>query len=193
MPEPTDEPQDLLLTAEEVQSVTNETLTEAAAQSISAQATQAVRDFCGWRVAKPAEETFTLSSRGTRKLFLRTLHLNSVTALSENGRALIEGTDFDWDEDGVLERLGGRWGVGRRAVVVTINHGYETCPGGISQAIAASVARGVLAPAGGIASETAIGQSIVYSRMSAGGLAAGAMFVSDELERLELHRLRASR
>ena len=193
MPETTEPPQDLLLTAEEVQSVTNETLSEAQAQSIAAQATDAVRDYCGWRVAKPAVETFVVSSRGGRRLFLRSLHVNSVTTLSENGRTLTEGEDFDWDENGVLERLHGRWAAGRRAVVVTINHGYATCPGGISQAIAASVARGVLVPAGGIASETAIGQSIVYSRMSAGGLAAGAMFVSDELGRLDMHRLRASR
>ncbi|WP_102193206.1 hypothetical protein [Microbacterium aurantiacum] len=187
------ETSDLLLTDQEVQAVTNEPLSAAQAAAVAVQATEAVRDRCGWRVAKPADETFTLSSRGGRLLFLPSLHVNSVATLTENGEPLTAGTDFDWDENGVIERIGRRWPRGRRLIVATINHGYDTCPGGIAQAIAAAVARGVLAPAGGIASETAIGQSIVYSRMSAGGLAAGAMFVDDEFTRIDEHRLRASR
>lgn len=184
---------DLLLTPEEVQAVTNETLSAEQAASISAQATDAVRDHCGWRIARPADETFNLSSRGGHLLFLPSLQVNNVASLTENGQPLTAGTDYDWDENGTLERLDGRWKRGRRNITITINHGYETCPGGIAQAIAAAVARGVLVPAGGIASETAIGQSIVYSRMSAGGLAAGAMFVDDEITRLDVHRLKAHR
>jgi len=192
MPEPTEPAPDLLLTAEEVQAVTNTQLSASEAQSIAAQATDAVRDYCGWRVAKAASETLVLSSRGGRALFLPSLQINEITAITVDGHTLAVD-DFDWDPNGILERVSGRWPRGRRAVTVTLNHGYATCPGGISQAISAAVARGVLVPAGGIASETAIGQSIVYSRMSAGGLAAGAMFVSDELERLDRHRLQASR
>lgn len=192
MPETTEPETDLLLTHQEVQAVTNTPLSENEARSIAAQASDAVRDYCGWRVAKAKTETLTLPSRGGRSIFLPTLHVNAITAVTVDGHAL-HVNDFDWDENGILERASGRWPRGRRAVTVTLNHGYATCPGGISQAIAAAVARGVLVPAGGVASETAIGQSIVYSRMSAGGLAAGAMFVSDELERLDRHRLQASR
>jgi len=192
MPETTEPETDLLLTREEIQAVTNTPLSESEAQSIAVQATDAVRDYCGWRVAKAKTETLTLPSRGGRSIFLPTLHVNAITAVTVDGVAL-HVNDFDWDANGILERTSGRWPCGRRAVTVTLNHGYTACPGGISQAISAAVARGVLVPAGGIASETAIGQSIVYSRMSAGGLVAGAMFVSDELERLDRHRLQASR
>lgn len=186
--------EDLLLTAGEVQAVTNTPLSTETAASIAAMASSAIRDYCGWRIAAAASETVTLRSSGRGwLLFLPTLHLNSITSLTENGVPLTAGVDFDWDEDGILERLGRRWAAGRRAVVVTMNHGYPECPGSIAQAIAASVARGDLAPAGGVASETAIGQSIVYSRMSAGGLSAGQMFVSDELERINDHRLRSAR
>lgn len=192
MPETTEPDTDLLLTHTEVQNVTNTPLSASEAASIAAQATEAVRDYCGWRVAKPKTETLTLPSRGGRSIFLPTLHVNDITAVTVDGRTLT-ADEFDWDESGILERVSGRWPRGRRAVTVTLNHGYAACPGGISQAISAAVARGVLVPAGGIASETAIGQSIVYSRMSAGGLVAGAMFVADELERLDRHRLQASR
>lgn len=185
---------DLLLTVEEVQAVTTEPLSPSEAASIATQATAAVRDHCGWRVAKPADEEFTLSSRGGRLLVLPSLQVNDILSLTEDGEPLTAGTDFEWDSNGIIERLGHRpWSRGRRSIVATINHGYAVCPGGIAQAIAAAVARGVLAPAGGIASETAIGQSIVYSRMSAGGLAAGAMFVSEEMSRLDAHRIPVSR
>ncbi|MFD6699690.1 MULTISPECIES: hypothetical protein [unclassified Microbacterium] len=189
MPDP--EP-DLLLTREEVQAVTTEPLSTAEAGSIAEQATNAVRDYCGWRVAKRKVEQFTLSSRGGGLLMLPSLHVAGVTTVVEAGATLTEGVDFDWDADGILERLGRRWASGRRVVTVTIEHGYDACPGGIAQAIAAAVARGTLVPAGGVVSETAIGQSVTYGR-TASGTAAGAMFAPEELARLDLHRVPVSR
>lgn len=193
---PEAEPVDLLLTAAEIQDVTNRDMPTELAEAIARMATEAVRDYCGWRVAKIATETVTVASRGGHSLFLPTLNIVSISQVTENGEHIAEPDDFDWDESGILYR-GGRgrrsWYRGRRAVQVTLTHGYEKCPGGVAQAVASAVARGALVPAGGIASEAAANQSFVYSRMSAGGLAAGAMFVGEELERLDVHRLRNNR
>jgi len=187
-----DEAPDLLITAAEIQKVTNRAFTGDTAEAIAVMATSAVRDFCGWRVAKRRTETVTVRTRGRGIILLPSLHVHAITSVSVNGE-LLTASQFDWDESGVLERVGGRWPTARRAVQVTIDHGYETCPGGIAQSIAAAVARGVFVPAGGIASEAAMGQSYVYSRMSAGGLAAGQMFVTDELDRINPHRIGMSR
>ena len=188
MPEP-----DLLLTGAEVQAVTNRTMPSALADAIAVMATGAVRDYCGWRVAKTAAETFTVRSSGSAALFLPSLHVVSVDSVTEDG-VVLAASDFEWDAGGVLERVGvAGWKTGRRTVTVTVTHGYESCPGGVAQAVASSVARGAFTPAGGIASETALGQTFVYSRMTAGGLAAGQMFVGDELARLDQHRIPASR
>ncbi|MBM3715084.1 MAG: hypothetical protein FJW64_04990 [Actinobacteria bacterium] len=185
---------DVMFSGAEIQKITNREMPDAAAESLALLATQAVRDYCGWRVAKRTLETIKLSpKRGRRTFFLPTLHLHAVTAVTIGGVA-VAVDDIDWDQDGTLEVHGRyHWPDRRRAVEITIDHGHEHTPGGIAQAIAAAVARGALVPAGGIASETAIGQSYVYSRMSAGGLVAGAMFVRDELDRLEPYRIPVSR
>lgn len=192
---PETEPEDLLLTATEIQDVTNRDMPTGLAQAIAQMATDAVRDYCGWRVAKTATETVTVASRGGHSLFLPSLNIVSIGNVTENGVTIAEPADYDWDESGILYRGGRgnrRWHTGRRAVTVTLTHGYEKCPGGIAQAIASAVARGALVPAGGLTSESAIGQNFTYSRTSS-GLAAGAMFVDDELLRLDVHRLRANR
>lgn len=184
---------DLLMTVEEIQAVTNRTLNADQAQSIAVQATSSVRDYCGWRIAGPADETFTLTPRRGSRCFLPSLHLNTVTTVILDGVTLVEGTDFDWDFPGILDRIAGRWPSKRRSLTVTVNHGYDVCPGSIAQAIAAAVARGTLTPAGGVVSEGTLGASLVYSRASAGGPAASAIFLPHELAVLDRHRVPVSR
>lgn len=190
----TPEQPDVMFTGEEIQEITNRAMNTEQAAALAQLATDAVRDYCGWRVATRKTETLHLTPRReSRLIFLPTLKLHAVTHVALGGVA-VATDDIDWDDTGVLE-IHGRyaWPTRRRSLSVTIDHGHERAPGGIAQAIAASVARGALVPAGGIASETAIGQSYVYSRMSAGGLAAGAMFVRDELDRLDPYRVPVGR
>jgi hypothetical protein len=184
---------DLMFTVEEIQAITNKPLPAAMALSLAVVATDLVRDWCGWRVAKPATETLTVSGRGSSRVFLPTLHINSVTLVSERDTGeLVVGKGFDWDTHGVLDRLGGKWGRKRRSIVAILNHGYQRCPGGVAQAIAAAVARGTLAPAAGVTGETTLGQAIQYSR-AASGAAAGSIFLPHELEMLEPFRIPVSR
>ncbi len=189
---PTEEP-DLLFNRAEIQEITNREMRDEQADALAVLATSAVRDYCGWRIAKRKVEVLHLTPRrGSRLLFLPTLKLHDITAVTVGG-VNVDPDDIDWDHTGVLE-VHGRyaWPTRRRSIAVTIDHGHPATPGGIAQAIAASVARGALVPAGGIAAESAVGQSYTYSRTSS-GLAAGAMFVRDELERLDPHRLQVSR
>ncbi len=194
MPEQsTDEQPDLLLTADEIQAVTNRDMSTELAKAIAALATDAVRDYCGCRVAKTATETITLASRGTRSIFLPSLHIVSVDAVTENGHSLALTDGYDWDDVGILHRVGRRsWHAGRRSVEVTVTHGHPRCPGGIATAIASAVARGAFTPAGGVVSEGALGQTNQYGR-TASGAAVDMAFTPEELLRLNAHRIGASR
>ncbi|TDL43837.1 hypothetical protein [Microbacterium oleivorans] len=191
---PDTEPEDLLLTAAEIQDVTNRDMPTELAQAIARMATDAVRDYCGWRVAKTATETVTVASRGGHSLFVPSLNIVSIGSVTENGVTIDEPADYDWDESGILYRGGRghrRWHTGRRAVTVTLTHGYEKCPGGIAQAIASAVARGALVPSG-LISETAVGQTRQYGRTGSGA-PIDAGFTPEELTRLDSHRLRNNR
>lgn len=194
MPEQsTEEQPDLLLAAAEIQAVTNRDMPTELAKAIAALATDAVRDYCGWRVAKTATETITLASRGTRTIFLPSLHIVSIDAVIENGVTVAAGDGYDWDEAGILHRVGRRrWHAGRRTVEVTLTHGHARCPGGIATAIASAVARGAFTPAGGLVSEGALGQTNQYGRTTSGA-AVDMAFTPEELLRLDAHRIGASR
>ncbi len=183
---------DLIVTAEDIQGLVNETLPTESLQKAAEAATTEVRDYCGWRVAKSASETAVVPSRGGGRIFLPSLHVTDITSIMVKGEA-VDLDEVDWSAAGVIELLHGRWPRTQRGITVTFTHGYSACPGGVMKAIAAMASRGILVPAGGIASEGAIGQNVVYSRRSAGGMVAGGMFVDDELERLDQYRLAGSR
>lgn len=189
-----DETPDLLLSPTEIQAGINEQLPTGTLATVAQQVTDAVREYCGWRIAKPADETFTLSGRRDCSLFLPTLHINSVTSVTDTGTALVVGTDFDWEPYGLIERLGyGCWARGRRGVVLVVNHGFTRCPGGIAEAITAAVGRAEIAPIGGIVSVGLPTSNVVFSRASAGGPAAGSLFLPHELAVLDQFRVPKSR
>ncbi len=185
---------DLLMTPDEIQTVTNQALPQAIATSLAILATRAVRDYCGWRVAKPADETFTITGTGRPRLFIPSLMINSVDEIID-GRGtdpLTADDDYDWDYHGVIDRHRARWTRQRRGITITINHGHDECPGGIAQALAAAVARGTLAPAAGVTAETTLSASVQYSRAQSGA-AAGSIFLPHELAMLDAHRIPQTR
>lgn len=181
---------DVLLKSTEIANVTNRELPTKVAEAISVLASGAVREYCGWRVAKTLQETITVTSRGSRLIFLPSLHVVSVDEVTENGD-VVDPSGYEWDENGVLERVSGRWARGRRAITVKLTHGHAKCPATIARIIAAAVQRGAFVPAGGITAETAIGQSFQYSRVD--GMAATDAFTPDELARLDQFRIGNSR
>ena len=92
------------------------------AESLAA-ATQAVRNACGWHVGPPRVETdLRLDGSGSRIQRLPSLHVTAIATLNDNGVDLIPDVDFDWSENGVLER--GRWSRKRRGITVTFTHGH---------------------------------------------------------------------
>lgn len=190
---PTEPEIDWLVSPEDIQGATAEPLDATSLNSIAEQATDAVREFCLWRVAPPAEETIVVTGKGAKQLYLPTMHINTVVSITDDGTVLTEGTDFEWEDFGLIERIGGCWSSRRRGVTVVINHGYPKCPGSISQAVVAAVGRGSLAPAGGVVSVGYIGSNAVFSRASAGGPAAGAIFLPHEIANLERFRPPQSR
>lgn len=91
-----------------------------------ASAESLVRRYCGWHIAPVIEETLTPRPAEGGVLYLPTMKMLELVALSINGRALgrDELDEVWWDETGMLERPGG-WPARPRAVTVTIRHGYE--------------------------------------------------------------------
>ena len=53
------------------------------------------------------------------------LHVNSITSVTERGRELEEWTDYEWSKTGDLKRLGGCWTTRWQGITVQMNHGYD--------------------------------------------------------------------
>jgi hypothetical protein len=101
------------------------------------QAEALVRGFCGWHIAPSRTETVTLRGRGRSTLFLPSLHVTAVSAITDDGVTVL-ASDYEVSESGVLTHLTGRWGY-NTDVVVTFTHGYADAPlevAGIVQALA---------------------------------------------------------
>lgn len=109
-----------------------------------AAASEAVRNACGWHIAPSVTETLTRDARGSTVLALPTMHLTDVDSLVENGTALAVDVDFEWSENGVLERFAG-WVWKRRGIAATITHGYATTPPVVLDLVCAIAARGIIA------------------------------------------------
>ena len=85
-----------------------------------------VRRYCGWHVSPVRTETITLDGPGGQYLFLPTLKLVSLTAISEDGVALdLADVKASAEAPGVLAKAGsGHWGGEFGSVEVTLTHGF---------------------------------------------------------------------
>ena len=136
----------------------------------------AIRDYCGWHIAPAVDETFTVDSEGGRVLQLRTLRLNSVTSVTENGTAV---TEFEWSQDGSLRRE--CWTDRYRGVVVVANHGYDIIPDSLKTVVLDAVSRAVSVPAGQ--------QPEKIGPFEYGGSQGGVQFFAHETAVLDRYRL----
>ena len=87
-------------------------------------ASGAIRSYCGWSLSREIVTGKRLTGTGRRSLWLPTLYLVSVDAVSVDGVALTSLVDFDWTENGQLVAAY-RWPRGARSVTVSFTHGYE--------------------------------------------------------------------
>lgn len=90
-----------------------------------AAATWAIRSECGWHIGPVRSETLTVDGSGGTLQLVPSLRVTAVTSVTDNGTLLTVDTDFDWSQNGVLERVSGEWSRKRRGVVVTLTHGFD--------------------------------------------------------------------
>lgn len=104
-----------------------EELTSEIEQTRLDQAIADIRSYCGWHIAPVFTETKTLDGPGRSVLLLKSQRVIDVASVRENGRELVEGTDYEWSEAGMLRRRCG-WTDRYRGVVVEFTHGYDVVP-----------------------------------------------------------------
>lgn len=110
-----------------------------------------------------------LDGHGRHSLRLPGKELQEVTSVIEQGVLLVEGIDYDWSEDGILDRLNGTWPDRRRSVEVTYKYGYAEIPGDI-QEVVLDQAAALYRIKRGLSSEQAGGISRVYGKDEATGV-----------------------
>ena len=144
------------------------TLTDAEADDLLAEASDMVRDYCGWQVWPRAISTVTVDTIGGPVAGLPTMMLHAVTAVetrpqhdlaSEAWETVAAG--WDWSEAGWLLRCG-CWPDGPRRLRVEMDSGYEDPPGAVGSVLIALAAQLRTAPVG-VSSEQAGGESVSYA------------------------------
>lgn len=96
-------------------------------ESSTAAAESLVRRYCGWHIAPVIDEVIVPRPAEAGVLYLPTMRLLEVLAVTVDGVALSEDEigGLWWDEPGTIERPGYRWPSRPRAVSVTIRHGFD--------------------------------------------------------------------
>jgi hypothetical protein len=133
----------------------------------------ASREFVG-AVRHPVKlvvgDEVRLDGTGTTLLQLPGAPVVAVTTVEVDGAAV---TDFEWSEDGMLERDAG-WPRKLRAVRVVYSHGWDPVPGDIQDAVLQK-AEMALNVTRGLAAMTVGGESVTF----AGRQAASVVGVTD--------------
>lgn len=99
-----------------------------------------IRRLCGWHIAPEITQTVLLDSQGQDVLPLPTLRLVSVTAVrywTGSEMAALDGWDMQtgWSAESCTIHKPGGFPRGRRAIEVTMIHGYPELPATILDAL----------------------------------------------------------
>ncbi len=92
-------------------------------------ASRIIENYCGRSFEEAAGATETLDGTGTKLVHLSGYPVTAVNSITEDGTALVDGTDFAWYADGRLIRLYSgdydyRWSPIRKSIVVDYDYGY---------------------------------------------------------------------
>lgn len=132
-------------------------------ESAVTEASNTIRRPCGWHIAPPLDFDLVLDGTGAPTMFLPTLRLNAVTAVSDDGTDL-DATTVEWSADGMIRRGSSCWTRKFRGVRVQFNSGFRQEElGGVSDIITALIKRPASDPTGQIASKSVGGVSISYA------------------------------
>jgi hypothetical protein len=153
------------------------------------EATAAIKNYCHQTIEEVEDDeyTFDIEISRRKKLFLPELPVTSVASVVEDGTALTEGDDEDYQlgNDGVLHRIDDYWARGVQIVSVTYTHGYATIPDDVVGVCTRAAARAYQAglrssesdAVPGVESKSIGDFSVSYSS-GAGGVGEGVMGVS---------------
>lgn len=162
-------------------------------------ASDRVRRYCGWHIYPQMTETVRVTANGGGRAFLPTLHLVSVTSVTDNG-VVLDMTTVDWDEAGFLERcntsgVGPTWNhftSRRRAIVAVITHGFDDGVQDVMDVVVAAAARKAQSPTGAIREQAgAVGVS--YSQVAPNVSGGGVALLQHEKDTLSEYRIPRNR
>lgn len=149
-------------------------------------ASAAIRQYCGWHIWPPRDETLTVDGPGGRVLSLPTMNVTEVTSIIENGTTLTDGTDYRWSADGSVKRTHCRWTDDYRAIVVRFFHGYDYAAD-VKQVLLSVVTRALSSPSG--ATSEAVGPFSVKWATVAPGVSGGLALLGHEISILDAYRI----
>lgn len=155
-------------------------------EAIIRQTQAAIRRYCGWHIAPEITETIVLDGDGSRHLWLPSLHVTAVTAVTNGDTVLDVTDDLDWSETGFIELRCSRWTERPRRISVELTHGYEEIPADLVELAVSLAARAASSPSGAI-SEHAGQVSLTFGTFN--GVAGGLALLAHEKELLSEYRL----
>jgi hypothetical protein len=106
------------------------------------EATAAIRNYCHQTISRVLADTVTLDVPPCRwNLFLPELPVIGVSAVIEDGMALVAGVDYKLADHGVLWRVGRNWTAGVQIVSVMYAHGHDPIPDDVAAICTRAAAR----------------------------------------------------
>lgn len=132
-------------------------------------ATRRFRGAVGHPVTLVTDEVVQLDGGGRRSLLLPVWPTTAVASVVLDGELLVEHTDYEWSDTGVLRRLGCAWPDRLRCVEVTYSHGWAVVPEDIQEAVI-DQARSMFTVVPGLQSKTVGAQSVTFGAQAAIGV-----------------------
>ncbi|OZF40754.1 hypothetical protein CH296_00410 [Rhodococcus sp. 14-2496-1d] len=160
--------------------------TDDLSRSFLAAATLAVRNYCGWHVFPVKERTIVEDGSGATELILPTLRVVEITAITENGVALIPEIDFEWSQMGMVRRSYGAWTNRYRSISVSLRDGYSHADD-LVLTIYALAARAASSPSGAVADNA--GPFTFSAAQLSAGSGGGLGLFAHEQAILDVYRL----
>jgi hypothetical protein len=132
-------------------------------------ASRRFRGQVGHTVVPVTTETVTLDGNGRESLLLPVWPTTAVQTVVLEGVTLVEGTDYDWSDAGILRRLGCRvWPDKLRCLQVGYSHGWATTPEDIQEVVSERAEAMFTIPVG-VQSKAVGGQSVTFGAQAASG------------------------
>lgn len=132
-------------------------IADALADDLLVRASATVRTACGWHITREPAAVFTLDGPGAATLFLPTLHLRTLTSITEDGTA-VDVASLEVSRGGMVrKRSGASWTRRFSGIVATVDHGYDGVPADVAGVVITLAAKAYANPT----SQTGSGAGIV--------------------------------